>query len=110
MGRPTRDQFISRVVANVPLCREHYRLVLGLDGFPPTEPGQFVQVSCRDLDSGYTPESEGEWSPGGFAEGDTKHSAAARELAGPLAFLRRPFSLAGRVDLPGGGVELHLIQ
>jgi len=25
---PTRDQFLSTVLANTPLCREHYRLVL----------------------------------------------------------------------------------
>jgi NADPH-dependent ferric siderophore reductase len=32
------------------------------------------------------------------------------ELMSPLAMLRRPFSLAGRVDRADGTVELHLIQ
>src|SRR5689334_11171573 len=54
----SRDQFVGRVVANVPLCREHFRLVLAVDQFPQTEPGQFVQVSCRDLAQDYTCETE----------------------------------------------------
>ena len=44
-----REQFIASVQANVPLCREHYRLVLRVDDFPATEPGQFIQISCRDV-------------------------------------------------------------
>jgi dihydroorotate dehydrogenase electron transfer subunit len=60
-------------------------LVLGVDSsFPQTEPGEFVQVACRDLDSDVS--------------------------GGPGAFLRRPFSLAGRVDRPDRTVELHLIH
>lgn len=106
-GVSSRDQFVSRVVANVPLCREHYRLVLLLEEFPSTEPGQFVQVSCRDPGFHYEPEAAGDWSVGGLRGGE--HDLG-RELDAPLAFLRRPFSLAGRVDRPGGGVELHLIQ
>jgi dihydroorotate dehydrogenase electron transfer subunit len=106
MDHRSRDQFVCRVAANVPLCREHYRLVLVVDSFPPTEPGQFVQVSCRDLDANYNPEREHAWQVGAGVSG----AAPAPELASPLAFLRRPFSLAGRVDRPAGGVELHLIQ
>ena len=34
-----RGQFTATVAANVPLCREHFRLTLRLDHFPPTEPG-----------------------------------------------------------------------
>ena len=105
MGICSRDQFVCRVAANVPLCRAHYRLVLVVDGFPPTDPGQFVQVSCRDLDVNYNPEREREWSIARTAD-DT----LGVELASPLAFLRRPFSLAGRVDRPDGTAELHLIQ
>jgi dihydroorotate dehydrogenase electron transfer subunit len=108
MGSGSRDQFVGRVVANVPLCREHYRLVLTVDGFPATEPGQFVQVACRDPDAADDEDAgaEREWSVGKAAD-----QGASRELVRPRAFLRRPFSLAGRVDRPGGGgVELHLIQ
>jgi dihydroorotate dehydrogenase electron transfer subunit len=93
------------VLANIPLCREHYRLVLGLPSFPATEPGQFVQVSCRDMTVDYSPETEFEWRDG-RPLGDPR----GVELMSPLALLRRPFSLAGRVDPPDGMVELHLIQ
>lgn len=84
----SRGQFRATVLKNQPLCREHYRLVLSLAHFPPTEPGQFVQVTCHDpgLDSVDSPE----WTTG-------------------VAMLRRPFSLAGRRDTTDG-VELDLIH
>jgi dihydroorotate dehydrogenase electron transfer subunit len=103
----TRGQFDAIVVANVPLCREHYRLVLRVAlAFPPTEPGQFMQVACRDLSRDYSPEHEQHWAPGATFD------VAGRELMSPLAFLRRPFSLAGRRDVVGGGgaTELDLIH
>src|SRR3954453_22403401 len=66
-----RGQFVSEVLQNIPICREHYRLALRVDdGFAATEPGQFVQIAC-----------------------------------GPDAFLRRPFSLAGR-----RGSEIDIIH
>src|SRR4051794_30458126 len=101
---PGRDQFVCKVIANTPLCREHYRLVLGVDAFPATDPGQFIQVACRDLDLDYSPETELEWQAGQTLE------PRGRELLSPLAMLRRPFSLAGRVDRTDGMVELHLIH
>ena len=58
----SRSQFITQVIANVPLCREHFRLVLGVDSFPATEPGQFVQVSCRDLSDDTKDDVELEWA------------------------------------------------
>lgn len=45
-----RGTFDTTVLSNTPLCREHYRLTLGVDVFPPTSPGQFVQVLCADDD------------------------------------------------------------
>jgi dihydroorotate dehydrogenase electron transfer subunit len=93
------------VLANIPLCREHYRLVLGLPSFPATEPGQFVQVSCRDMTVDYSPDTELEWR-----DGQPPDDPRGVELMSPLALLRRPFSLAGRLDRPDGMVELHLIQ
>jgi dihydroorotate dehydrogenase electron transfer subunit len=98
-----RDQFACTVRENVPLCREHFRLVLLLPEFPPTEPGQFIQLSCRDLGHDYNPDHEFAWEPGDRlkVEGD--------ELLGPLAMLRRPFSLAGRRDT-SEGVELDIIH
>lgn len=98
-----RDQFVARVLANVPLCREHYCLVLRVDHFPPTHPGQFVQVMCRDPHAAARADGEHEWTSGApiHVVGD--------ELAGRQALLRRPFSLAGRRD-SADGVELQIIH
>jgi dihydroorotate dehydrogenase electron transfer subunit len=98
-----RDQFPSKVVENAFLCREHYRLTLQLPEFPPTEPGQFVQVACRDTEISYSPERELDW-----VEGEPLGTSGV-ELMQPLGFLRRPFSLAGRSDGPEG-VRLELIH
>jgi dihydroorotate dehydrogenase electron transfer subunit len=98
-----RGQFEATVTANVPLCREHFRLVLRLEQFPTTEPGQFVQVACRDLGNQYCDTVEYDWEPGKMP------ASHGMELASRLALLRRPFSLAGRRDVDGG-VELDLIH
>jgi dihydroorotate dehydrogenase electron transfer subunit len=99
----SRGQFRAIVKANIPLCREHFRLVLQLERFPHSAPGQFVQVACRDLDHDYCETAEHDWRPG------ERLPVQAAELLSPLAVLRRPFSLAGRRDTPGG-VELDLIH
>ena len=44
-----RGVFVGEVIANRPICRDHFRMVLRMEGFPPTRPGQFVQVQCRPL-------------------------------------------------------------
>lgn len=103
MPEARRNQFVSTVIANIPLCREHYRLVLHLDEFPATEPGQFVQLECRDGDRDYDPDREWDWQPGMRVE------ILEDELAEPVAMLRRPFSLAGRRDT-SKGVELEVIH
>src|SRR4051794_15019960 len=98
-----RQQFVTTVLANDRLCRDHYRLTLGLPQFPPTEPGHFIQISCRDLDQDYSPERESQWNE------VRPLDACGVELMSPLAMLRRPFSLAGRRDTPSG-VELDIIH
>jgi dihydroorotate dehydrogenase electron transfer subunit len=104
MPDPRREQFVSTVAVNQPLCREHYRLVLRLDHFPPTAPGQFVQVSCRPIDEGNADAAlEVDWGE------DQQLATAGIDLAAPVAMLRRPFSLAGRRDVVGG-VELDIIH
>lgn len=106
---PTRGIFTADVVENRPLCREHYALRLRLPWFPPTRPGQFVQVLCGPdgsdpaLTLGRHPDGQ-EWTDGRWPE------VTAAELPCRTAFLRRPFSLAGRHDLSDGGVELELIH
>jgi dihydroorotate dehydrogenase electron transfer subunit len=99
----TRGQFTAAVAANVPLCREHFRLTLRLDHFPPTEPGQFVQVACRDAPDTDAEPREFEWGPG------RRLDVADADLLGRRATLRRPFSLAGRRDT-SHGVEIDLIH
>jgi len=98
-----RGQFEATVKANSPICREHFRLILKVADFPPTDPGQFVQVACRDLGRNYCDVTEYDWNPQAMPKLD------ATELASPLAMLRRPFSLAGRRDVDGA-VELDLIH
>ncbi len=99
----TRGQFDARVFVNQPLCREHFKLILVVADFPPTRPGQFVQLACRDLSADYNPQTEIDWQPG------TPLGLEGRELQSPVALLRRPFSLAGRRDT-SGGVELDIIH
>lgn len=98
-----RAQFSAQVLANVPLCLNHYRLTLHLDAFPSTAPGQFVQISCRDLTIDFSQVHEIDWQPGHPLPHLTP------ELAGPIALLRKPFSIADRRDTPAG-VELDIIH
>ena len=77
-------------------------MVLRLDDFPPTEPGQFVQLSCHPIETGST-DNEMQWSD------DVGPTAASDELKEPEAFLRRPFSLAGRRNTEVD-VELEFIH
>ncbi|MGC8624312.1 MAG: dihydroorotate dehydrogenase electron transfer subunit [Phycisphaerae bacterium] len=110
-----RGEFAATVVMNQLLCRAHYRLTLRVKHFPPSEPGQFVQVLC-------SPATVSELSPlAPFAE-----TMELRELSwelglppprfhepyllGSQPFLRRPFSLAGRRDDPTAGyTDIDLI-
>ena len=93
---------MARVLANRPVCADHYAMRLALEEFPPTRPGQFIHLLCGDNQP----------LPGARAldwpERQYPH-AAQPELAGRRPLLRRPFSLAGRRDV-SGGVELDLIQ
>lgn len=97
-----RDQFLATVTQNVFLCREHYKLVLTVDRFPATQPGQFVQLACRGVEppADYV---DHEWQPG------QRPTFSDTDLCSPTAMLRRPFSLAGRRDV-GGKVELDIIH
>jgi dihydroorotate dehydrogenase electron transfer subunit len=103
MAQPHRDQFQATVVHNTVLCREHYRLVMRIGGFPPTEPGVFVQLACRDMAGDYAVEHERSWTDG------QRPGFDGPELMAPLAMLRRPFSLAGRRDSTEG-VEMEVIH
>ena len=100
---PRRGRFVGGVIENRVLCREHNRIVLRIDGFPPSRPGQFLQVKCRDVDAaplGEVKETVHGWPPD-LSHGDVRE---------PTPVLRRPFSLAGRRDVGGGAAEVDLIS
>jgi len=103
---PHRDQFLSTVVSNTKVCREHYRLVVHiLTGFPDTFPGQFVQVACRDLSNLNQQEArEIEWVEGRPPVFTTD------AMLGPVATLRRPFSIAGREDSEKGTFLILIVR
>lgn len=64
----SKGVYLARIVRNDPVCAEHWKFVFEIDDFPPAQPGQFLQILCRDPSS----------DPDG---------------CGP--FLRRPFSIGG---------------
>lgn len=97
-----RGVFIAEAVSNERVCEDHRRLCLRARGFPPTCPGQFVQVQCRPP-AEPTCLRELDWPA------DRLPRLAQAELADREPFLRRPFSLAGRRDRPDGAVELDVI-
>jgi dihydroorotate dehydrogenase electron transfer subunit len=103
MPASARSQFVSTVIANRFLCREHYRLVLRVADFPATEPGQFVQISCCPMDVEQEPDAEHTRNESEFPK------ITGFDLCAPQAVLRRPFSLAGRRDTQAG-VELEIIH
>jgi dihydroorotate dehydrogenase electron transfer subunit len=98
----SRQQLTATVASNRLLCREHYLLVLRLKKFPPTRPGHFIQIACRDLDVDDV-DCSMEWEPG------TRLTFHDPDLLAAQAMLRRPFSLAGRRDT-SDGVELDIIH
>ncbi len=100
-----RTRFTAQVLSNTPLCREHYRLTVRLtepDVFPSTDPGQFVQTGCSPEIDMAPDGAEIEISPGHYPAWQDP------ELREPTAFLRRPYSIAGRRDTPAG-TEIDLI-
>lgn len=103
MQEQRRSQFTGTVLSSLSLCRDHHRLTLRLPTFPPSLPGQFVQIACRQPDAHYVPAHDFAWEPG------QKVEVEGLELQGPLSLLRKPFSIAGRRDVDDG-VELDIIH
>jgi dihydroorotate dehydrogenase electron transfer subunit len=113
--RPTatspRGQYLGRVVSNNRICAEHFKLVIAVENFPASTPGQFVQLECRQEEPGVigAESSTGyvthEWEPGkaSFAVSDP-------DFCEPLAYLRRPFSIAGRRNRSDGLSEIDVIH
>lgn len=93
---------MTDVVRLQPICREHYLLTLRCDYFPPSEPGQFIQIQCSDPFHLQTEDREYDW------QDDQPLRIEVGELSQPQALLRRPFSLAGRRETQDG-VEIQII-
>lgn len=79
---PHKGIFLTQVLSNRQVCRDHWRLTVRTEGFPEARPGQFVQIQCADpLD----------------------------EHASIGALIRRPFSIAG-LRRSGRHCEIDIIQ
>lgn len=113
MPNSPRGGFVALVKENVRVCTDHYRLVLTLGRFPKSFAGQFIQIECGDA-VGRGSEDHGvavtfEWPPPPHAEGE-KVVPRDGDFCAPLAYLRRPFSLASHQTWPDGYTELTVIH
>ncbi len=99
-----RGMFAATVVENRPVCTDHYKIIFALKSFPASLPGQFVQVACRAPDAQQYEIHELTWEPS-----NKMPALVNKEYAERQAFLRRPFSIAGRKDEPTG-VTLEIIH
>lgn len=90
-----RGVFPARALRNESLCRDHYRLTLLAEQFPPSRPGQFVQIQCRPPTE-QASLIELDWPQ------ERLPKAAQSELMGTEPLLRRPISLADHRDTPDG--------
>lgn len=100
-----RGRFVGSVVRNDRICTDHFKLVIRVAGFLPSRPGQFVQIDCgsEQRAAEITEYRVHEWTPG------TPLTVSDPDSAAALAYLRRPFSLAGRRDVEGTNTELDVI-
>ncbi|MHC4716692.1 MAG: ferredoxin reductase domain-containing protein, partial [Planctomycetota bacterium] len=98
----SKGAFQARVLANRHLGLDHYRLRLHLEAFPPSTPGQFINLRCGV--TGRAGPQPVDWPQGRLPR------LTQPELAGRQPLLRRPFSLAGRTDNDDGTVELDIIH
>lgn len=92
----------ARVVRVDHICREHVAIDVTLRQFPPSEPGQFLELRCHD-----EPTSAGRsltWPSDGFP------SLSGPAWDTPQPYLRRPFSIADHRDAPRGAVHLTVIS
>lgn len=92
----------ARVQSCTQLCREHVAIELAPAAFPPSDPGQFLQLLCSDEHSSRG--AEREWRRDGFP------SPTDADFLKPRPYLRRPFSLADHWTAPDGGPRLLVIS
>ncbi len=82
MAPKAKGIYLAQVRSNTAICREHWRLVLALSGFPDARPGQFLHILCRDP-------KDTTW--------------------GGSTFIRRPFSIGG-LRRTSGNIEIDIIH
>lgn len=84
----------ARVCRVMRPCSEHVVVEVELPSFPPSTPGQFLELRCNTSAAEHACETS--WTDGDFPKltGDI--------WSGRAAFLRRPFSIADRWDVAGG--------
>ncbi len=80
----------ARVTRVDHVCREHVIVTAESDQLPPSQPGQFLQLQCRDTLA--TDPSIHAWGP------QTWPRLNLLDQTGPPILLRRPFSIADRAD------------
>jgi NAD(P)H-flavin reductase len=92
----------SRVVTNEVICREHVAIELSVREFPPSEPGQFLELLCGPPAGRCATRLE--WPSRGFPR-PAGHEWDERE-----AYLRRPFSIGDRTSGTDGSARLLVIS
>ena len=96
-----RGRFHGIVVTNQRLCREHYRLTLHVAAFPPSDPGQFIQILCpRAPGAADLPNAvdDGALQAKQWRLGSRPPRFTDPFLTADRPYLRRPYSIAGRRD------------
>lgn len=81
---------------------EHVAIEMLAPGFPPSLPGQFLQVLCRDHDDPAV--ASHDWNDGSFP------LLESPDWSGRGAFLRRPFSIADRWEDEQGRTHLAILS
>lgn len=83
-------------------CREHVAIELTTAMFPPSVPGQFLQLRCRDADA--AADTLLEWPDGRFPE------LVDADFRTAQPFTRRPFSIADRWSDAEGRVHMVVLS
>jgi dihydroorotate dehydrogenase electron transfer subunit len=110
-----RGTFTGTVKENRRIATDHYLLILAMPKFRRSWPGQFVKIDCCDplaSDMGFEiPPRSFEWGPQGCTGQSGPVACATNpDFIAPLAYLRRPFSLADHRIWPDGYSEIDIIH
>jgi dihydroorotate dehydrogenase electron transfer subunit len=92
----------AHVTRRTALCREHVALEFTIPAFPPSLPGQFLQLRCKGDDPALAHAVE--WPTGQAPHLDLTLWDGGRP------YLRRPFSIADRFTDPDGRTILAVIS